>query len=41
MTFRVDSVADLEISGDKPWTVRKKVLDPGVHLLEWVYKKDA
>ncbi len=41
MTFRVDSVADLEISGDKPWTVRKKVLDPGVHLLEWVYKKDV
>jgi hypothetical protein len=41
LTFRVDSVVDLEISGDKPWTMRKKVLEPGVHLLEWVYKKDV
>ncbi|MRR20038.1 T9SS type A sorting domain-containing protein [bacterium] len=38
--FRVDSVVDMQLSGDTPWAVRKKVLQPGVHLLEWIYKKD-
>lgn len=41
LTFRVDSVADMQISGDTPWALRKKVLKPGVHLLEWVYAKDV
>ena len=39
--FRVDSVVDMQISGDTPWALRRKVLQPGVHLLEWVYKKDV
>ncbi len=41
LIFRVDSVADMEISGDTPWALRKRVLKPGVHLLEWIYKKDV
>lgn len=41
LTFRVDSVTDLQISGDTPWAQRKKVLKPGVHLLEWIYSKDV
>ncbi|MDX9772328.1 MAG: C25 family cysteine peptidase [Bacteroidales bacterium] len=41
LIFRIDSVADMEISGDTPWALRKKVLQPGVHLLEWIYKKDV
>ena len=40
LTFRVDSMVDMQISGDTPWALRKKVLKPGVHLLEWVYSKD-
>jgi uncharacterized protein (UPF0297 family) len=40
-TFRIDSVVDMQISGDTPWALRKKVLKPGVHLLEWVYSKDV
>ncbi|HCM60123.1 MAG TPA: hypothetical protein DIS74_07090 [Bacteroidales bacterium] len=41
ITFRVDSMVDMQISGDTPWALRKKVLKPGVHLLEWVYSKDV
>lgn len=41
LTFRVDSMVDMQISGDTPWALRKKVLKPGVHLLEWVYSKDV
>lgn len=41
LTFRVDSVVDMQISGDTPWAQRKKVLKPGVHLLEWIYSKDV
>jgi hypothetical protein len=41
LTFRVDSVVDMQISGDTPWALRKKVLKPGVHLLEWAYAKDV
>jgi len=41
LTFRVDSVTDMEISGDTPWAQRNRVLKPGVHLLEWVYAKDV
>ncbi len=41
MIFRVDSVNKFELSGDLPWTKRQSVLDPGVHYLEWVYKKDV
>lgn len=41
MIFRIDSVNELELSGDIPWTKRQSVLDPGVHYLEWVYKKDV
>ena len=41
LTFRVDSVTDMQISGDTPWAQRKKVLKPGVHLLEWIYSKDV
>ena len=41
LTFRVDSMVDMQISGDTPWAFRKKVLKPGVHLLEWIYSKDV
>lgn len=41
LTFRVDSVVDMQISGDTPWAQRKRVLKPGVHLLEWIYSKDV
>ncbi len=41
LTFRVDSVTDMQISGDTPWAQRKKLLQPGVHLLEWVFSKDV
>jgi hypothetical protein len=41
LTFRVDSMVDMQISGDTPWALRKKVLKPGVHLLEWIYSKDV
>lgn len=41
LTFRIDSITDLQISGDTPWAQRKKVLKPGVHLLEWIYSKDV
>jgi hypothetical protein len=41
LIFRVDSLVDMRISGDTPWTQRKKVLKPGVHLLEWAYVKDV
>lgn len=39
--FRIDSVVDISVTGDTPWALRKKLLKPGVHLLEWVYKKDV
>ena len=41
MIFRVDSTNVFELSGDIPWTKRQSVLEPGVHYLEWVYKKDV
>ncbi len=41
LVFRVDSVNVFELSGDIPWTKRESVLKPGVHYLEWVYKKDV
>jgi hypothetical protein len=39
--FRIDSVTDMQVSGDTPWAYRQALLDPGVHYLEWVYKKDV
>lgn len=39
--FRIDSVVDMSVTGDTPWVLRKKLLKPGVHLLEWVYRKDV
>ncbi|MFZ2285887.1 MAG: C25 family peptidase C-terminal domain-containing protein, partial [Bacteroidales bacterium] len=41
LVFRIDTVVDMFISGDTPWALRKKLLKPGVHLLEWIYKKDV
>ncbi len=41
LIFMIDSVVDMRISGDTPWALRKKLLNPGVHLLEWIYKKDV
>lgn len=41
LIFRIDSVVDMQISGDTPWALRKRLLKPGVHLLEWIYKKDV
>ena len=41
LIFRIDSVTDLQISGETPWTVRQAILKPGVHYLEWIYRKDV
>jgi len=41
MIFRIDSLTNMEISGDTPWALRKAILKPGVHYIEWVYKKDV
>jgi len=41
LVFRIDSINDLQLSGDRPWAIRQAILDPGVHYLEWVYKKDV
>jgi hypothetical protein len=41
LIFMIDSVIDMSVSGDTPWALRKKLLSPGVHLLEWIYKKDV
>ncbi|MCA1741028.1 MAG: C25 family cysteine peptidase, partial [Bacteroidales bacterium] len=41
LIFMIDSVVEMSISGDTPWTLRKKLLKPGVHLLAWIYKKDV
>lgn len=43
MIFRIDSdtITEMQISGDTPWAFRKALLNPGVHYLEWVYKKDV
>jgi hypothetical protein len=41
MIFRIDSITDMQISGDTPWALRKAIINPGVHYLEWVYRKDV
>ncbi len=41
LIFRIDSMADMQVSGDTPWALRRLVLQPGVHYLEWVYRKDV
>lgn len=38
--FRIDSSENLRVSGELPWAERRVVLEPGIHYLEWVYKKD-
>lgn len=39
--FRIDTITDLQISGETPWAVRHAILKPGVHYLEWIYRKDV
>ncbi len=41
LIFRIDSVSDMELSGEIPWARRTRLLKPGVHLLEWIYQKDV
>ena len=41
LVFRIDSINEFALSGDIPWTKMQSVLKPGVHYLEWVYKKDV
>ncbi len=41
LIFRIDSVINVKLSGDKPWEKVAAVLNPGVHYLEWVYNKDV
>ncbi|MCI0522865.1 MAG: C25 family cysteine peptidase [Bacteroidales bacterium] len=41
LIFRIDSITDLQISGETPWTLRQAILKPGVHYLEWIYRKDV
>ena len=38
--FRIDSVSKIKMSGEHPWGKNSLVLEPGIHYLEWVYKKD-
>jgi hypothetical protein len=40
LLFRIDSVECMSISGETGWFSKSFVLKPGVHYLEWVYKKD-
>ncbi len=40
MIFRVDSVNNLVLSGEIPWKKYSAPLNPGIHYLEWVYRKD-
>ena len=41
LMFRIDSAVFVKLSGDKPWEKVAAVLNPGVHYLEWAYKKDV
>jgi len=41
LIFRIDSVDNERLSGDTPWEKVEAVLKPGVHFLQWVYKKDV
>lgn len=41
MIFRVDSVDNFKLSGELPWRKYWTVLNPGIHYLEWVYRKDV
>lgn len=41
LIFRVDSVENFKLSGELPWRKYRVVLNPGIHYLEWVYKKDV
>ncbi|HUW93844.1 MAG TPA: T9SS type A sorting domain-containing protein, partial [Bacteroidales bacterium] len=41
MIFRVDSVNNLTLSGERPWAKNWVILNPGIHYLEWAYKKDV
>lgn len=40
LIFRIDSVTDIQLSGETPWAERHAILKPGVHYLEWIYRKD-
>lgn len=41
LIFRIDSVKNFSLSGESPWARRDAILTPGIHYLEWVYKKDV
>ncbi len=41
MIFRVDSIDIFKLSGELPWRKYLTVLSPGIHYLEWVYRKDV
>ncbi len=41
MIFRVDSVDIYTLSGELPWRKYSAVLAPGIHYLEWLYRKDV
>jgi hypothetical protein len=40
LLFRIDSVELMNVSGETGWFSKSFRLGPGVHYLEWVYKKD-
>lgn len=40
LIFRIDSAELMSVSGESGWFSKSFLLKPGVHYLEWVYKKD-
>jgi hypothetical protein len=40
LIFRIDSVECMNVSGEIDWFSKSFRIQPGVHYLEWVYKKD-
>ncbi len=40
LILRIDSIQKMAVSGETGWFEKSIVLSPGIHYLEWVYKKD-
>ncbi len=40
LSFLIDGVEELSISGEVDWEMVPTLLEPGVHTLKWVYTKD-
>jgi len=40
LIFRCDSIERMSVSGESGWFKKSFIMEPGIHYLEWVYKKD-